>query len=161
MSTQFTPGPRPGPDPAYGEESGNGSPTAAGAPGTADGPSIGELFGAISKDLSTLMRQEVELAKAEVRESATHAGKGAGMFAGAGVGAHMALLFLSIAAWWGIGTWTGLGWSAVIVAVIWAVIAAVLAATGRKNLKDISGLSRTAETAKHLPDAMTGKEDHR
>ena len=48
-------------------------------------PLIGQLFGEVSKDISTLMRQEVALAKAEVTQSAKQASKGAGMFAGAGV----------------------------------------------------------------------------
>ena len=44
-------------------------------------PSVGELFSDVSEDLSTLMRQEAELAKAELRQSATRVGKGAGMLA--------------------------------------------------------------------------------
>ncbi len=80
--------------------------------------SVGEIFADISRDLSTLMRQEVELAKAELRESATRAGKGAGMFGGAGLAGYFVLLFLSIAVWWGLGNHLGRGWSALIVALI-------------------------------------------
>jgi hypothetical protein len=46
--------------------------------------SVGELFSEVAEDLRTLMRQEIELAKAELRRSATRAGKGAGLLAGAG-----------------------------------------------------------------------------
>ncbi|MGN6441799.1 MAG: phage holin family protein, partial [Arthrobacter sp.] len=60
----------------------------------ADNASLGELFGDVTRDLSTLMRQEVELAKAELKQSTSRAGKGAGMLAGAGVGGHFVLLFL-------------------------------------------------------------------
>ncbi|MET0844068.1 MAG: phage holin family protein, partial [Mycetocola sp.] len=63
--------------------------------------SLGQLLGEVSKDISTLFRQEVELAKAELSESAKKAGKGAGMFGGAGVAGLMALVFLSVALWWG------------------------------------------------------------
>jgi len=78
-----------------------------GAPGAQERPSIGELLADVSEDITTLMRQEVELAKAEIKQSATRAGKGAGMFAGAGIAGHMVLLFVSIAVWWGIGDHTG------------------------------------------------------
>jgi hypothetical protein len=57
--------------------------------------SVGELFSEVAEDLSTLLRQEVELAKAEVRQSASRAGKGAGLLAGAGLSGHMVLLFAS------------------------------------------------------------------
>jgi hypothetical protein len=122
--------------------------------------SIGALISDIANDLSTLMRQEVALAKAEARESATRAGKGAGMLGGAGVAAHFAVLFLSIALWWALGDLLdSLGWSAVVVAVLWAVVAAILASVGRKKLKEVQGMSRTVETAKQVPSALKGNED--
>ena len=123
--------------------------------------SVGDLISDIAQDLSTLVRQETELAKAELRQSATRAGKGAGMLGGAGVAGYFVLLFLSVALWWLIGSWVGLGWSALIVAVIWAIIAAVLASMGRTELKRVQGVPRTVETAKQIPDAMKGNEDPR
>ncbi|MDE8588109.1 phage holin family protein, partial [Arthrobacter sp. NQ4] len=51
----------------------------------ADNASLGDLLGDVTRDLSTLMRQEVELAKAELKQSTSRAGKGAGMLAGAGI----------------------------------------------------------------------------
>ena len=127
--------------------------------GSGERPSLGELLTDIGDDVSTLLRQEVELAKAEIKESASSAGKGAGMLAGAGIGAHMVLLFLSIAAWWGIGDSIGHGWSALIVAAVWAVIAAVLALTGKKELKTVNGVPKTTETAKKIPRAAAGHEE--
>ena len=124
--------------------------------------SIGGLIGDISADLSTLMRQEVALAKAEVRESATKAGKGAGMLGGAGYAAHLMLLFLSITLWMALSyLLDGLVWSALIVAVLWGIVAAVLAMLGRKQLKTVQGIPQTTETAKRVPDALKGNEDHR
>ena len=131
------------------------------SPPGAERASIGELLSDISTDLSTLMRQEVALAKAELTQSAKQAGKGTGMFAGAGVAAHMVLLFVSIALWWSIGNATGRGWSALIVAVLWAVIAAVLAATGRKEMKSVTGVPRTTATVKKIPSAVAGNEETR
>lgn len=116
--------------------------------------SLGDLLGEVSQDISTLMRQEVALAKAELKESAAHAGKGAGMLAGAGIAGHFVLLFLSIALWVGLGSLTGLGWSAIIVAVIWAILAAILAVVGKKQLKSIQGAPQTAQTVKEIPATL-------
>jgi len=124
--------------------------------------SIGALVSDISADLSTLMRQEVALAKAEIKDSATKAGKGAGMLAGAGYAGHFIVLFLSVALFLGLGDLIdNNAWAAVIVAVLWAIVAAVLALMGRKQLKTVEGAPQTVETAKRVPDALKGNEDHR
>ncbi|MGO4248547.1 phage holin family protein [Paenarthrobacter sp. RAF54_2] len=112
---------------------------------------LGELLSDLTRDVSTLMRQEVELAKVELKESATKAGKGAGMMAGAAWAGHLTVLFLSLALWWALGQLIGLGWSAVVVAVIWGIVAAVLASMGRKELNTIKGMPRTTETVKEIP----------
>ncbi|AOT03213.1 phage holin family protein [Arthrobacter sp. U41] len=120
----------------------------------ADTTSLGDLLGDVTRDMSTLMRQEVELAKVELKQSATRAGKGSGMLAGAGVAGHFVLLFLSLALWWALGTVMGLGWAAVVVAVIWGIVAAVLAALGRKELNAIKGMPQTAETLQEIPPTL-------
>jgi hypothetical protein len=120
--------------------------------------SVGELFSDVAVDFSTLIRQEAELAKAELRQSATRAGKGAGMLAGAGISGYMVLLFASVAAWWGIGDTTGHGWSALIVAAIWLIAAAILALMGRRELSAVPGVPQTAQTVKKIPDAIKGNE---
>jgi hypothetical protein len=123
-------------------------------------PSVGELLGDVSRDLSELVRQEIELAKAEAKETATRAGKGAGMLAGAGTAAHLGLVFLSVALWWGIGNATGRGWSAIIVAVLWLIIGGVLALVGKKQLSTVRGLDRTTETVKKIPPALKPDEEN-
>jgi Putative Actinobacterial Holin-X, holin superfamily III len=120
--------------------------------------SLGELISGVTQDLSTLMRQELELAKAEVQQSASRAGKGAGMLGGAGVAGYFVLLFVSIALWWAIGSATGLGWSALIVAAIWGIIGAILYITGRNSLKSVRGIPKTTDTVKKIPDALKGNE---
>ena len=120
----------------------------------AETSSLGDLLGEVTRDMSTLMRQEVELAKVELKQSATRAGKGSGMLAGAGVAGHFVLLFLSLALWWALGYVMGLGWSAVVVAVIWGIVAAVLAAMGRKELNAIKGMPQTAETLQEIPPTL-------
>ena len=127
----------------------------------ADNASLGELLGDVTRDLSTLMRQEVELAKAELKQSTSRAGKGAGMLAGAGIGGHFVLLFLSLALMWALGAIMPLGWSALIVAVIWAIIAAVLASIGRKELKQIKGMPQTGETLSEIPPTLKPGEVNR
>ncbi|WP_258804241.1 phage holin family protein [Pseudarthrobacter sp. NS4] len=126
----------------------------------ADTNSLGELLGDVTRDLSTLMRQELELAKAEAKQSATKAGKGGGMLAGAGVAGHFVLVFLSIALWYALGQLMGLGWSAVVVAVIWGIIAAILAAVGRKELKKIKGMPQTVETVQEIPPTLKPNGGH-
>ncbi|MFQ4149824.1 phage holin family protein [Arthrobacter sp. LAPM80] len=127
---------------------------APGAHAKAESSSLGDLLGEATRDLSTLMRQEVELAKVELKDSAVRAGKGSGMLAGASVAGHFVLLFLSLALWWALGTWWGLGWSGVVVAVIWAIVAAVLAALGRRELKAIKGLPQTGQTLQEIPSTL-------
>jgi len=139
-------------------------PTTGAAPPGADRPageqpSLGELVAEVSRDLSTLVRQEVELAKAEAKQSAQRAGKGAGLLGGAGIAAHLVLVFLSVALWWALGSAIGRGWSAVVVAVLWAVVAAVLAAVGRKQLRTVEGLPETTDTVKKIPNALRGHEE--
>ncbi|GAB5078354.1 phage holin family protein [Arthrobacter sp. AD-310] len=127
----------------------------------ADNASLGELLGDVTRDLSTLMRQEVELAKAELKQSATRAGKGSGMLAGAGVAGHFVLIFLSLALMFALGALMPLGWAAVIVAVIWGIAAAILASIGRKELKQIKGLPQTGETLSEIPPTLKPGEVNR
>jgi len=115
---------------------------------------LGELLSGVTRDLSTLFRQEVELAKAELTESAKKAGKGAGMFGGAAVAGLFALLFLNITVWWALGLLIGNAWSALIITVIWAIVGAVLFARGRAQLKTISGAPQTVETVKEIPETL-------
>ncbi len=121
-----------------------------------EGTSVGQLLGEVSRDLSTLMRQELELAKAEVKAEATKAGKGAGMLGGAGYAGHLTVLFLSFALWWGLSNVMDQGWAALIVAVLWGAVAAVLYVNGRKQLKAVNPKpERTVETLSRVPDAVT------
>ena len=117
----------------------------AGAPHTAaevKSSSLGDLMRQVTTDLSTLMRQEVELAKAEIRQEGKKAGKAAGLFGGAGFGGYMVALFVSIAVWQFLDNVMDSGLAALIVAVIWAAIAAVLYSMAKKNAQHVRGLNR-------------------
>lgn len=120
--------------------------------------SLGQLLSEVTRDISTLMRQELELAKAELRDSATRAGKGAGLFGGAGVAGHMALLFLTIAAWWAIGNEIGRAWAGLIVGAVYAIVALILFLVARRQMQTIKGMPRTAETVKKIPEALKPEE---
>jgi hypothetical protein len=119
--------------------------------------SLGELVHGISEDLSTLIHQELALAKAELREEAVKAGKGAGLLGATGYAGHMVLLFGTFALVFGVGHITGLGWACLIVTAIWAVVGAVLGGAGRKELRGvhpkpeltITTLKEDAQWARH------------
>jgi hypothetical protein len=115
---------------------------------------LGDLLGGITQDLSTLFRQEVELAKAELTASAKQAGKSAGMFSGAAVAGLFALLFLSITLWWAIGYEIGNAWSALIITVVYAIVAAILFTRGRAGMKSVQGAPRTVDSLKKIPDTL-------
>lgn len=120
-----------------------------------DGTSVGQLIGEVTKDLSTLMRQELELAKAEMKVEAKKAGQGAGMFGAAGFAGYMVLLFLSIALWWALENVMDAGLAALIVAVIWGVIGAVAFVMGRKKFREVNPKpERTVETLQQVPPAL-------
>jgi len=131
-----------------------------GAPGTRSDladvshRSFGDLFGEVSQDLSALMRQELALAKAELRQEAGRAGRAGGLLAGSGMAGHMALVFGSVAVWWGLSNVMDGGWAALIVAGLWLVVAVALYVTGRSHLARLRGLPRTAETVKEIHTAL-------
>jgi Putative Actinobacterial Holin-X, holin superfamily III len=136
--------------------SGNiGTPTTDEGRPDVEGTSVGQLIGEVTKDLSTLMRQELELAKVEVKAEAKKAGQGAGMFGAAGFAGYMVLLFLSIALWWALSHLVGHSWSALIVAVLWGVIGAVAFVMGKKKFQQVNPKpERTVETLQQVPSAL-------
>lgn len=127
--------------------------------GTTGERSIGQLVSDVSTDLTQIVRGEVELAKAEIKADLQHAGKGAGMFAGAGVfaayGFGLLLLGLAgvIAIW--LSWWAGL----LIVAAVLFIVAAVLALIGKKAMSKVKGkpektignAQQTVEVLKQAP----------
>ena len=132
--------------------------TGPASPGSVGDRSLGELISEVTTDLSTLMRQELELARAELQQSASRAGKGAGMLGGAAVAGYFVLLFVSIALWWALANGMDEGWAALIVAVLWAVVATVLAVVGRARLSRINPKpERTVQTLQQVPDALKGR----
>jgi hypothetical protein len=132
-----------------------GTPTTEAGRPDVDDTSVGALISEVSKDLSTLMRQELELAKVEVKAEAKKAGQGAGMFGAAGFAGYMVLLFLSFALWWALANVMDIGLAALIVAVLWAVIGAVAFVLGRKKFQEVNPKpERTVDTLSQVPGAL-------
>jgi hypothetical protein len=120
-----------------------------------EGTSVGQLIGEVTKDLSVLMRQELDLAKAELKVEAKKAGQGAGMFGAAGFAGYMVLLFLSLALMWGLSNVIDTGWAGLIVAAVWAVIGAVAFVLGRNKFRQVNPKpERTVDTLQQVPGAL-------
>ncbi|MFI5695377.1 phage holin family protein [Kribbella sp. NPDC051586] len=115
-----------------------GSPPDSGMQRLSMDESVGELVSQLTNDLGQLTRQELALAKAELQVEAKKAGKGAGMLGGAAFAGWMVALFVSLTVMWALDEAMDLIWAALIVAAVWAVVAAVLAAKGRKELQEVS-----------------------
>jgi hypothetical protein len=125
------------------------SPQTPGRTATED-KSLGELVATATRDLSLLVHKEVELAKAEIKKDIAAAGKGAGLFGGAGFAGVFALIFLSISAAYGIsslGVPLGCGFFAV--GALYLLAAAVLGLSGKKKISQLSPpAEKTVQTVK-------------
>jgi uncharacterized membrane protein YqjE len=96
----------------------------------------GALLKELSDQTTTLVRQEIELAKAELGEEGRKAGLGAGMFGGAGLFGALALATLTTCVVAALDTAMPLWLAALIVTVVYAAVAAVLALRGRDKVKE-------------------------
>ncbi len=115
-----------------------------------DERSLGDLFSDLSRETTTLVRQEVQLAKAELTQSATEAARGIGMLVAGGVVAYAGLFFLLLAVVFGL---IEVGWepwlSALVVGLVVVAIGAVLVLRARESLKPANlAPRRTIETLK-------------
>jgi hypothetical protein len=117
---------------------------------TRDERSLGDLFSDLARETGTLVRQEVQLAKAELTQSAIEASRGAAMLAAGGLVAYAGLLFVLLAIVYGLIE-TGMDpWlSALIVGLVVVAIGAVLLLRGLESLKPENlAPQRTVETLK-------------
>ena len=77
-----------------------------------------------------------------------------------GAAGLLALIFVSLSVAWALGYVIGFGWASLVVGLVWAIVAAVLAASGKKQFKNV-GMPQTAETTSRIPDALKGNEEAR
>jgi hypothetical protein len=115
-----------------------------------DERSLGDLFSELSRETTTLVRQEVQLAKAELTQSATEAARGIGMLVAGGAVAYAGLFFLLLAIVFGL---IEAGWdawlSALVVGLVVVAIGAILVLRARESLKPANlAPRRTIETLK-------------
>lgn len=109
--------------------------------------SIGELFARASQDLSTIVRNEIELAKVELRQDVAQVKRGGAMFAGTAALAYLAVLMVAFAAAWGLAAIMPTGWAFLIVAVVCAIAAFVSLQLGKRAMRDFTpGPEQTIET---------------
>jgi membrane protein implicated in regulation of membrane protease activity len=119
-------------------------------------PTVGQLVANASRDLSALVRSELQLAQAELKASAAAVAVGAGMFAAAGFLGLLAIILLTIAAAYGLvaaGLHPALAF--LIVAVAFLLIAGVLVLIGKRRLGKAKGPKRAIETSKESIKAIT------
>jgi uncharacterized membrane protein YqjE len=132
----------PGVDPALGT-------TPVGHMTSDEERSLGEIVGDLGRDMTTLVKQELELARAELKQEAAKAGRGVGMLGGAGVAALLMLLLASSALAFLLDNWMPVELAFLITALVWAVVAAVLALRGRAELRRVTPqLPETQQTLK-------------
>ncbi|MCL8027439.1 phage holin family protein [Nocardioides bruguierae] len=123
-------------------------------------PTIGKLVADASRDLSLLVKQEIELAKSELKISAKFGGMGVAMFAAAAFLACLFLVLLSITIALFIN-WDGHGlplmWSFLIVVGAYALIIGGLVLAGIRSVKKVRAPERAIAQGKEIPQALKGK----
>lgn len=127
----------------------SGASAAGGERPDVEDESVGSLVGRLTGDLSTLMRQELDLAKAELRGEAKKAGAAAGMLAAAGVAGLLFLIMASLTLTWLLDKIMYLWLAALIVTLLWGIAAAVLGLSGKKKMAQVNPKpEQTIETLK-------------
>lgn len=132
-------------------------PTAAETVKDSD-PTIGKLVVDASRDISTLIHQEIELAKSELKVSVKHGGTGIGLFAGAAFLGLLAVIMVSIAlAFFLSMTGLDLAWCFLIVFAVYLLLAGLLAFVGLRQVKQVKAPERAVRQGKQIPKALRGR----
>lgn len=122
---------------------------------TQEEPTIGKLVVDASRDVSSLIKQEIELAKSELKVSVRAGGISIALFATAGFLALLAIIMLSVAIAYFIHfTGLDLAWCFLIVFAGYLVIAALLGFVGVRMIKKVKPPERAIEQAKEIPSAF-------
>jgi hypothetical protein len=125
-----------------------------------DEPTIGRLVTDASRDISSLITQEIQLAKAELKVSVKAGGVGLGLFAAAAFVAVLAVIMLSVAFAYLIH-WNGDGlalqWAFLIVFGVYLIIAALLGFVGYRKFKQVGPPDKAIHQGKEIPRALKGQ----
>ena len=123
-----------------------------------DEPTIGRLVSDASRDISSLLQKEIQLAKSEIKISVRNGGLGAGLFLGAAFFAVMALIMLSVALAYVIH-WNGKGldlhWAFLLVFVIYLLVAALLGYVGYRKVRKVGPPEKAIAEGKQIKRALT------
>lgn len=123
-------------------------------------PTIGRLVADASRDISTLISKEIELAKSELKISAKFGGLGVAMFAAAAFLAVLAIIMLSVALAYFIH-WNGSGlslhWAFLIVFAFYLLLAGLLVFLGVRSVKKVKAPERAIAQGKEIPRALKGQ----
>jgi hypothetical protein len=129
-------------------------------PPSPDDPTIGRLVADATRDISTLVSKEIELAKSELKVSVRAGGLGVGLLAAAAFIATLGVIMLSFTAVYFIH-WNGSGlalhWAYLIVTAFWFLLTALLGLIGVRKLKQVGPPEKTIEQGKEIPKALRGK----
>jgi Putative Actinobacterial Holin-X, holin superfamily III len=125
---------------------------------SADDPTIGRLVADASRDISTLVSKEIELAKSELKISVKAGGTGIGLLGGAAFLAVLGVIMLSFTIVYFIH-WAGLGlhWSYLIVTGFWFLLVALLGLIGVRKLKQVGPPEKAIEQGREIPKALKGQ----
>ncbi len=123
-------------------------------------PTIGRLVHDASRDISTLIQKEIQLAKSELKVSVTAGGIGVGLFAAAGFIAVLAIIMLSVAIAYFIN-WNGDGlalhWAFLIVFGFYLLLAGLLVFVGIRKVKQVRAPERAIGQGREIPKALKGR----
>ncbi len=123
-------------------------------------PTIGRLVHDATRDISSLVQKEIQLAKSELKVSVKAGGTGIGLFVGAAFIAVLAIIMLSVSIAYFIH-WNGSGlslhWAFLIVFAFYLLIAGLLAFLGIKSVKRVRAPERAIEQGKEIPRALKGQ----
>jgi hypothetical protein len=123
-------------------------------------PTIGRLIKDAQTDISTLVRKEIQLAKAELKVSFSAGGVGAGLLAAAAFVLVLAVIMLSVAIAYFIH-WNGSGldlhWAFLIVFGFYVLVALILVRLGIKKFKKVKAPERAIEQGREIPKALKGQ----
>ena len=125
---------------------------------TEEEPTIGRLVADASRDISSLIQNEIALAKSELKVSVKAGGTGAGLFAGAAFVGVLAIIMLSVAIAYFINmTGLDLAWCFLIVFGFYVLLAALLAYIGIRQVKQVKAPERAINQGKEIPSALKGR----
>ncbi len=131
------------------------TPAQAQVPATEEEPTIGRLVADASRDISSLLHNEIALAKSELKVSVKAGGTGAGLFAGAAFLALLAIIMISIAFAFFISmTGLHLAWSFLIVFAVYLLIAGLLGYLGVRKVKQVKAPERAIHQAQETKQLL-------